>query len=98
MGSTTIIRNYWDCQFYTVKKAKLEPSAMNSMPNKQKRSEYVSKAMQLVDNSKTLIYIDESNYCNLFSRRNFRRSKKGESLQREATHIQRKECAYNCRY
>ena len=49
---------------------------MNSMPNKQKRSDYVSKAMKLVGNSKTLIYIDESN-CNLFSRRNFGRSKKG---------------------
>ena len=74
--STTTIHNYLDCQFYTVKKTKLEPSAMNSMPNKQKRSDYVSKAMQLVGNSKTLIYIDESN-CNLFSRRNFGRSKKG---------------------
>lgn len=74
--STNTVHKYIDCQFYTVKKVRLEPSQMNSEDNKRKRANYVAKAMDYIGNGKTLIYIDETN-CNLFLRRNFGRSFKG---------------------
>ena len=60
---------------YTVKKALAEPSEMNSVINKERRSEYVTNLMA-ANASKHVIYIDETN-INLFLRRGAGRSRKG---------------------
>ena len=71
--STNTIHKYIDCEFYTVKKVRLESSKMNSENIKRKRADYVTKAMDFIENGKTLIYTDETN-CNLFLHINFGRS------------------------
>ena len=74
--STTTIHKHMEGNFYTVKKIRFEPANMNCEENKTKKAYYVSRLMEESENSKTIVYIDETN-CDLFLRRNFGRSRKG---------------------
>lgn len=74
--TTTTIHKHLHGRLYTCKKVRAEPATMNSEVNRQKRAEYVSSAVQALEEGKTLIYIDECN-VNLFLRRTSGRSRKG---------------------
>ena len=69
--TTTTIHTYLEGRMLTIKKTLAEPSEMNSIINKEKRSEYVTRVVAAMA-SKHVIFIDETN-VNLFLRRSFGR-------------------------
>ena len=73
--STTTVHRKLDGQLFTVEKVLAEPSKMNSDQNKEKRAtlQHVQDAFVA---DRTIIFMDET-HLNLFTRRNFGRSRKG---------------------
>ena len=70
------VKNWLDGQLLSVKKLRPHPVTMNSMENKNLRSNYVEQVFQDRSQGRTIIWLDETNF-NLFCKRTEGRSRIG---------------------
>ncbi|OAF66178.1 hypothetical protein A3Q56_06079 [Intoshia linei] len=73
---TNTIKNWLDCELFTLKAIRPMPINVNSPENKLKRVDYVNSLLLARSNGRTIILINESNF-NLFCIRKEGRSKVG---------------------
>lgn len=62
---------------YTLKQTRIEPSTCNSEVNKEKRRVFAEQLIMHQNDRNYILYYDETNY-NLYCKRNYGRSKKGD--------------------
>lgn len=85
--SVSTVGNYLDGRLITCKLVRLIPENVNCMANKEKRREYVEKALQFEAQLKIFVWIDETNF-NLHCNRTFGRAVKGRRARTTVTNSQ----------
>lgn len=85
--SLSTIGNYLDGRLITCKLVRLIPENVNCAPNKEKRREYVVKALQYEAQLKVFVWIDETNF-NLHCNRSHGRASKGQRARTTVTNSQ----------